>query len=226
MKELLFNIYSILLNEYGNRKWWPAKTKDEIIIGAILTQNVSWRNVKKAIDNLRDNKLITLKSIQTVDLIILAPLIKSTRYYNQKSLKLKRFTDYLFINYCGHLELMFEQKVERLRNELLNIKGLGEETVDSILLYAGNKSTFVIDTYTIRILKRLGIGNEEWKYKDYQRLFIENLDNDLALYKDYHAQLVHLGNLICKLHNPKCNDCPINTYCKNKAIEKFLLTNC
>jgi endonuclease-3 related protein len=214
VKNALNNIYQLLFKEFGNRHWWPADTRDEIIIGAILTQNVSWRNVKIAIDNLKSENLLNLKSIHQADISSIAPLIKPTRFYNVKARRLKNFTDYMFGKYSGNLDDTFNQSYVALREELMGVKGLGAETVDSILLYAGGKLTFVVDAYTMRILPRLGIGNDKWKYSDYQKMFVDNIKPDLELYKDFHAQIVHLGNLICKGKNPICEDCPLKTTCK------------
>lgn len=214
MKKSLKQIYLLLFNQFGHRKWWPGDTRDEIIIGAILTQSVSWGNVNKAIENLKQNGLLSLKAIREAQLSRIAPLIKPTRFYNQKALKLKTFCEYLFSKYNGNLDSMFTQEIYFLRRELLNIKGLGEETVDSILLYAGDKDIFVVDAYTQRILTRLGMKTEGWNYQDYQRLFMENLEPDLDLYQDFHAQIVYLGHFLCKTINPNCLECPIRNYCK------------
>ena len=214
MKQRLEAIYSLLLSKFGHRSWWPGDTKDEIIIGAILTQNVSWRNVKQAIGNLNQNHLLTLKAIHEADTDEIAPLIKSTRFYNQKTDKLKSFAQFLFGGYDGSLDLMFMEDVESLRAEMLKIKGLGEETVDSILLYAGGKSIFVIDAYTVRIFSRLGLTEEKWSYGKYQRFFMDHLDHDTDLFNDYHAQIVHLGHLYCHNNSPECGGCPLGRLCR------------
>jgi endonuclease III related protein len=214
MKKSLKQIYLLLLNQFGHRKWWPGDTRDEIIIGAILTQSVSWGNVNKAIENLKQNGLLSLKAIRAAQLSRIAPLIKPTRFYNQKALKLKTFCEYLFSKYNGNLDSMFTQDIYLLRRELLTLRGLGEETVDSILLYAGDKDIFVVDAYTQRILTRLGMKTEGWKYQDYQRLFMENLEPDLDLYQDFHAQIVFLGHFFCKNRNPNCLECPLRNCCK------------
>jgi endonuclease-3 related protein len=214
MKKSLKQIYLLLFNQFGHRKWWPGDTRDEIIIGAILTQSVSWGNVNKAIENLKQNELLSLRAIHEAQLSTIAPLIKPTRFYNQKASKLKNFCDYLFGKYNGNLDSMFTQDSFLLRKEMLNLKGLGEETVDSILLYAGDKNIFVVDAYTQRILTRLGMKTEGWKYQEYQRLFMENLEPELDLYQDFHAQIVYLGHFFCKTRNPNCLECPIKDFCK------------
>jgi len=186
-----------------------------VIIGAILTQNVAWKNAKAAIDNLRKHNLLTLKAIHEVSISEIATLIKPARFYNQKAQKLKYFIDFLFYKYGGNLDALFSQDTGELRRELLNIKGLGEETVDSILLYAGEKPVFVIDAYTKRIFSRLGLTDKEWSYHAYQHFFMERLVKDAKLYSDYHAQIVHLGHVYCKKHEPKCTECPLNKLCRS-----------
>jgi len=214
MKNLLEEIYSRLLNEFGHRNWWPGETRDEVIIGAILTQNVSWQNVEKAISYLKQSGLLTLEAIHRTDTAEIASLIKPTRFYNMKARKLRNFSDWLFITYGGDLNLMFQCHTGKLRQEMLAIGGLGEETVDSILLYAGNRKVFVVDAYTARIFSRLGIAGKKWRYTDYQEFFIKHLDNDIALYNDYHAQIVRLGIQYCKKTTPECEKCPLNSICE------------
>ena len=214
MEELLEEIYQHLIQEFGYRNWWPAESREEVIIGAILTQNVSWRNVRSAILNLRNHKLLFMEAINKADLELIASLIKSTRYYNQKAKTLKNFTSFLFAKYSGNLDSMFSTDTEELRKELLGINGLGKETVDSILLYAGDKLIFVIDAYTRRVFSRLGITNEEMSYKDYHDFFMRNLEPDVGLYNDYHAQIVYLGHHYCKARDPKCSKCPLMQLCK------------
>ena len=215
MKELLNNVYFRLVNKSGNMHWWPGETRDEIIIGAILTQNVSWKNVAKALENLKSKNMLTLKAVHEASAMEVGTLIQPTRFYNQKVISIKNFTKYLFDNYSGELDTMFASELENLRTELLNIKGLGAETVDCILLYGGNKLIFVIDGYTTRVFSRLGVGEKNWAYDDYQRLFMSNINPDLELYKDYHAQIVNLGHSLCKNKKPNCRVCPLAEICEN-----------
>jgi len=214
MADITEEIYTRLRNEFGYRHWWPAATQEEVIIGAILTQSVSWKNVKKAIFNLKENGLLTLKAIHEAASNDIAPLIKPTRFYNQKVKKLKSFTEFLFDRYQGSLDAMFSRSLVDLRDELLSINGLGEETVDSILLYVGNKGVFVIDAYTKRVFSRLGIIDEKMSYKECQDFFMRNLDPDTKLYNDYHAQIVYLGHHYCKKSNPICIKCPLRPVCR------------
>ena len=141
----LQKIFYSLLNYYGPRKWWPARTRFEVIIGAILTQNVSWRNAKKAVSELKKNRLLSVKSILSNRQARIASLIKSSRFYNQKARNIQGFCKYLVKKYNGSLDRMFAVDTAVLRTELLALRGIGKETADSILLYAGKKMIFVSD---------------------------------------------------------------------------------
>jgi len=207
-KKDLLKIYQCLYRHYGNRNWWPADSPFEVIIGAILTQNVSWPNAKKAINNLKSKNLLDAQRLNKSDATEIAPLIISSRYYNMKAQKIKNFLDFFFEDYNGDLISMSNDEMIPLRKKLLKIKGLGEETVDSILLYACGKPIFVVDAYTKRIFSRYGFVDENARYRDVQSFFMDNLPEDIELYNDFHAQVVHLGNLICK-RQPECDKCPI-----------------
>ena len=207
-------IYCRLRSVFGHQRWWPGETREEVIIGAILTQNVAWKNVETAIDSLRQHNLLALKAIHEADTAEIAVLIRPTRFYNQKAQKLKRLSGLLFDRYRCDLDAMFSEDVDQLRQELLGIGGLGEETVDSILLYAGSKAVFVVDAYTKRIFSRLGLTDERWSYRVYREFFMQRLDMDAELYNDYHAQIVHLGRLYCKKNGPCCTRCPLNDLCR------------
>ncbi len=206
--EILLEIYNTLQNKFGNQNWWPSKTPFETILGTILTQNVSWMNASKAVKNLDERGLLDEKKLWTTPVEEIAPLIKSSRYYNQKSKKIKDFMDFFYLYYNNDLEKMKEKDTSSLRTQLLQIRGFGKETVDSILLYACEKPIFVIDTYTIRIFHRFGIFNEDITYDDAQAFFKRELPLDVNLYNDFHAQIVNLGNLFCK-KTPFCEQCPI-----------------
>jgi endonuclease-3 related protein len=204
----LLLIYDGLLSKYNNQKWWPGETPFEVIIGAILTQSVSWTNVEKAIKNLKEEGILEPDSFHKKEVSEIAPLIKSSLYYNEKAKKIKNFINFFFDEYDGSIKKMSDEDIIILRQKLLKIKGLGEETVDSILLYACDKPIFVVDAYTKRIFSRFGFFKETTSYKDIQLFFMGNLPRNIKLYNDYHAQIVHLGKNICK-NLPKCNLCPI-----------------
>ena len=205
----LLLIYESLLSRFGHQGWWPGDTPFEVIIGAILTQSVSWVNVEKAIQNLKEVGILEPGKLYKKDVSEIAPLIRSTRFYHEKAQKIKNFMNFLFDEYNGCLQKMSDEDTEILRKKLLGIKGLGEETVDSILLYACNKPVFVVDAYTKRIFSRYGLIKEGARYKEIQTFFLDNLPQDAVLYNDFHAQIVNLGKNICK-SSPECTICQIN----------------
>jgi endonuclease-3 related protein len=209
-KEKLLKIYQGLLNHFGHRNWWPGDTKWEIIIGAILTQNVSWKNVETAIANLKKAQCFELEEIYNAPVEIIAEHIRSSRYYNMKAKKLKAIAAHIMEKYGGNIDLFLQadKGLEVLRQELLGIWGIGPETADSILLYAGKLPTFVVDAYTKRIFSRLGIFPEKISYDEMRDFFMKNLPRDERLFNDYHAQIVALGHHICK-NAPQCEKCPL-----------------
>jgi len=219
-QEILSDIYKRLYKEFGPQHWWPATDGPfEVCIGAILTQNTAWTNVEKAILNLKKKKLLSPSALKKTSIRSLSALIKPSGYYNQKAKKLKNFINFLYDNYDGSLDKMFETDFLILRSQLLSINGIGLETADSILLYAGNKPIFVIDAYTKRILSRHGIVGEDATYSEVQNYFMDNLQNRVKLFNEYHALLVSLGKDICRKSNPKCTRCPLRGI--EKGIEHF-----
>ncbi|MEA3305348.1 MAG: endonuclease III domain-containing protein [Candidatus Omnitrophota bacterium] len=208
MKKKLIGVYNALYGHFGPQYWWPARTKFEIITGAILTQNTAWPNVEKAIKNLAGQKLLNPVAIKNIKKKKLAILIKPSGYYNIKAGRLKNFVNFLFKKYNGSIKKMFRENTESLRKELLDVKGLGRETADSILLYAGKKPIFVIDAYTRRILSRHHIIHDSSDYDSVQRLFMDNLPLQEPLFGEYHALLVKLAKDICK-SKPECLACPV-----------------
>jgi endonuclease-3 related protein len=222
-QNILVMIFRNLLKTYGRRNWWPAKTRFEVIAGAILTQNVSWRNAKTAVNNLKKAGLLSSKAIISASHEEIAQQIKSSRFYNQKTNKLKNFSRYLEDRYNSSLDKMFSHDAEALRNELLNIKGIGKETADSILLYAGKKLSFVSDAYTKRFLERYGLLNGMSSYDEIRSFFMKNLPSDLYLYNEYHALIVHHGYAVCK-SLPICNDCNLRKL-KDNIFCNYLKAN-
>jgi endonuclease-3 related protein len=208
-KDILMLIYNQLYNAFGPRNWWPADTPFEVAIGAILAQNTAWKNVEKAIDNLKEYNMLSPNKIKDMDIELLKKLIKPSGYYNQKAERIKAFVSFLFLRYCGNIREMANVDLWILRDELLKIKGIGMETADSILLYACNKPVFVVDAYTKRILLRHGIISQDYTYTDIQDMFMQNLDCDVELYNEYHALIVYTGKELCNNKNPKCNICPL-----------------
>jgi len=211
ISQILYEIYEGLFAHFGPQNWWPADTPFEICVGAILTQNASWKNVKIAIDNLKKKDLLDPFKLYEISLETLSQIIKPCGFYNIKAKRLKNFVKFLIENYQGDLNILFSKGLEKAREELLNIKGLGKETVDSILLYAGNLPIFVVDAYTYRILHRHSLVPEEATYEEMQALFMENLPQDPQLFNEFHALLVACGKNFCKKKEPLCETCPLKT---------------
>lgn len=214
----LLKIYSTLLDQYGNRGWWPADTPLETIIGAILAQNVSWSNARKAIENLKAAGLLDVQVLRDADPTEISRHIISSRYYNQKARRISAFMQFLYAEYGGDVDQMSGDDLPRLRMKLHSLKGFGEETVDSILLYACNVPVFVVDAYTKRIFSRYGFLEKNATYQEVQHFFTAHLPKEVPLYNDYHAQIVNLGHSICRTH-PDCHLCPIRSIPPGIACE-------
>jgi DNA-3-methyladenine glycosylase III (EC 3.2.2.-) len=177
-------------------------------VGAILTQNTSWNNVEKAIKNLKKQRLLNPAALKKVNSRKLARLIRPSGYYNQKTKKLKNFISFLYKRYSGSLTKMFRQRLPKLREELLEINGIGPETADSILLYAAKKPIFVVDAYTKRIFARHKLIKENSDYHSVQDLFMANLKPQAKIFNEFHALIVKLGKDICRI-KPNCSICPL-----------------
>lgn len=210
----LMDIYELMFSHFGARGWWPGDSLFEICIGAILTQSVSWKNVAKAIGNLRDAGLLDLYAIYESPIEEIEKRIVPTLYYRMKARKLKAFSKHVVENYQGNLQLMFHRNLPELREELLGIYGIGPETADSIILYAAEKPIFVVDAYTRRIFSRLGLFPEDYTYDQMQQFFMKHLKPDVQFYNEYHAQIVGVGNQFCGNKKPKCGECPIGILCE------------
>jgi len=208
-RDILLKIYQSLYDFFGPLNWWPGDTPFEIMVGAILTQNTSWSNVEKAINNLKKENLLEPWKLYRINRKELAQLIKPSGYYNIKARRLKNFLN-LFVNdFEGSAEKMFSGDSGELRKKLLKVNGIGPETADSILLYAGNKLFFVVDAYTKRVFSRHKLISEDASYHQIQEFFSQNLDRDVKLFNEFHAQIVMLGKTICTSRNPNCAKCPI-----------------
>lgn len=216
INEKLMRIYRLLYSKNGSRNWWPADTRFEVIIGALLAQFVSWKNVTTAIDNLKNENLLSIEGICQVEDERLEELIRATRFYRQKARKLKELCFHVKNHYNGDLDLFFDKDLYELRRELLSLYGIGEETADSIILYAAEKPIFVVDAYTRRIFARLGFFKEDIKYREMQEFFMEHLEHDVQLFNEYHAQIDGVGSNYCFNKKPACNECPLNNICTRK----------
>ncbi|HSW58133.1 MAG TPA: endonuclease [Dehalococcoidales bacterium] len=211
---ILTVIFQRLLACYGPQHWWPAGSPFEVIVGAILTQSTAWTNVEKAVIKLKKAEALNPDSILNLPPEALAGMIYSCGYYNVKTKKLKACAEWLKRRFEGDLELMSRQDPGLLRQELLAVYGIGEETADSILLYAAGKPVFVIDAYTRRIVDRLGLPVEGRRYADYQKLFMHNLPQETALFNEYHALLVVLAKNCCLKNYPACLRCCLLDVCR------------
>jgi len=205
----LKGIYKKLYDCFGPQHWWPAQTAFEVMVGAILTQNTNWANVAKAINNLKSHKVLTAQKLYRLRQKRLAALIRSAGYYNIKARRLKNFLDFLVKKYKGKIGELSKVDTPVLREELLSVNGIGQETADSILLYALNKPVFVVDAYTRRILSRHKIVKPGSGYPEIQKMFMQNLKEDEKLFNEYHALLVKLGKEFCLKNKPKCDICPL-----------------
>ena len=203
----LMRLYRRLLKAFGPRKWWPATSPFEVMVGAILTQNTAWSNVEKAVANLRQADALDPLRLSAIRRDRLARLIRPSGYYNVKAGRLLAFARWLRDRYGGNVESMAATETAELRRELLGLKGVGPETADSMLLYALERPVFVVDAYTIRIFSRHGVLPATAGYEEARAFFEERLPRDVALYNEYHALLVALGNSVCR-PTPRCEECP------------------
>ncbi|WP_010252431.1 endonuclease III domain-containing protein [Acetivibrio cellulolyticus] len=209
----LLEIYGLLFEKFGDQHWWPAKTQFEVIVGAVLTQFISWSNVVKAIDNLKKSNLLDAGKLYECDIEIIKELIKPAGFFNRKAVILKSVVAFVVEEFEGNLDKMFKTPLGVLREMLLKVRGIGPETADSILLYAGYKKIFVVDAYTVRIFSRLGFIKNDEKYHDVQAFFMKHLPEEVDLYNQFHALIVKLGSDCCSGKKPKCASCVLKSRC-------------
>lgn len=208
-KNIYTEVYETLYDHFGPQNWWPGETPFEVIVGAVLTQNTNWGNVAKAIDNLRGAGILSFDSLKLLSVDEIAEYIRPSGYYNLKAKRLRNLMDMIEEVYSGELDLLLEGSLNRGRENLLSVKGVGPETADSILLYACGLPTFVIDTYTHRVFSRHQLVDEETDYHSMQDLFVGNLPDDVQLFNEYHALIVRVASTYCKKTNPLCEQCPL-----------------
>ena len=206
-RSILHTVYDRLFGAFGPQRWWPGESPLEVMVGAVLVQNTSWKNVERAIGNLRAAGLLSPEGLHQIDLRELEEEIRPAGYYRRKAVRLKNLIDLLFDQYGGSVDAMFATPFDLLRERLLGVNGIGPETADSILLYAGNLPTFVVDTYTHRVLARHGWIGFDADYHALKELFEETLERDARLFNEYHALLVRVGHLHCR-KTPRCEACP------------------
>ncbi|MEN6384845.1 MAG: endonuclease III domain-containing protein [Phycisphaerales bacterium] len=207
-RDTIQQIYELLFKRFGKQFWWPGETKDEIIVGAILTQNTNWTNVEKAIANLKKAGVMSLEKLHAMGQLEIAELIRPAGYYNIKAKRLKNFLNWLYEQHNGSIVELESMRTDSLREELLSVNGIGRETADSILLYALEKPVFVVDAYTYRIVTRHQLIEPECDYEQLRSLFEDNLDTDVKLFNEYHALIVYTGKEYCR-PKAKCKGCPL-----------------
>ncbi|WP_235893948.1 endonuclease III domain-containing protein [Oceanidesulfovibrio indonesiensis] len=197
----------------GPMRWWPADTPFEVAVGAVLTQNTNWANVKRAIDNLRDADVLDAATLHEMEEARLAELIRPAGYYRLKAGRLKNLVRFI-AEECGmDLAALADMELEDARTRLLGVRGVGPETADSILCYALDLPTFVVDAYTARIANRHGLVPEDVSYDELREYFMDRLEPRTAVYNEFHAQLVHVGNGWCRKKAPRCNEgCPLEPF--------------
>jgi endonuclease-3 related protein len=206
---MLRDVYERLLKAFGPQHWWPGESPFEIMVGTVLVQNTAWRNVERAIQNLREAGLMEPRALYAVPEAQLAELIRPAGYYQVKARRLRNLLRLIVDEYDGSLDAMFRTGLTTLREELLSVSGIGPETADAILLYAGGLPTFVVDTYTHRVLARHGWIGYDAGYHEIKDYFESSLPADAVVYNEYHALLVRLGKEYCRKTGPKCEACPL-----------------
>jgi endonuclease-3 related protein len=209
MTKPLSEVYERLYDAFGPQHWWPADSPFEVMVGAVLVQNTSWRNVEKAIANLREADLLEPHALVDVLPDELEDLIRPAGYFRVKARRLHNLLEFFVDRYEGSIESMFAVDPSTLRQELLGVVGIGPETADSILLYAGDMPVFVVDAYTYRVLSRHGWIGFEADYTAIQDYFQASLPEDVSLYNEFHALLVHVGKHYCRKTKPRCEECPL-----------------
>lgn len=217
----LRRMYDLLYKAYGPQHWWPGDTAFEVAVGAVLTQNTSWTNVEKAVANLKKEGVLSPRRLYSLPHARLASLIKPSGYYNIKTQRLKAFLGFMLNHYKGSMRKMACADMHEVRRQLLHVNGIGPETADSIILYALNKPVFVVDAYTKRVLGRHGLIVHDADYHDVQRLFMDNLPMDTAMFNEFHALFVKIGKERCKKSRPLCESCPLRRLLPEKEASTY-----
>ena len=210
--EVLEAFYEELLRQFGPQRWWPARTRLEVILGAILTQNTTWQNAARAISRLRDAGLLRWPQLRQASAAQLEKCVRPAGYFRQKARAIRTFTEWLDATHHGSLDALFRQHPDHARTQLLALRGLGPETADAILLYAGRLPFFVADAYTRRVLARHDLISPTDGYQAAQEFLHHHLPADEVLYNEFHALLVETGKRHCKRRAAQCQDCPLEPF--------------
>lgn len=204
----LMDMYELLFARFGPQHWWPGESTIEIVVGAVLTQNTNWKNVEKAVKRLSEHGLLSLQALKEAAAEEIAQAIRPAGYYNIKAKRIKNLIGRIASSHGEDLEGFLSRDTSTVREELLSVKGIGPETADSILLYAGQHPVFVVDAYTYRILSRHGMCGEAATYEELQELFMDHLPSDTRLFNEFHALLVKTAKEFCS-KSPRCPQCPL-----------------
>lgn len=204
-------IYAVLHAHYGDLDWWPAPGPFQIMVGAVLTQRTAWRNVEMAMERLEEAGIDGVDPLMALPTEELESLIHSSGTYRQKARCLQGLFAIVQRTSDGTLETFLARPRDKMREDLLSVNGIGPETADSIILYAAKQPVFVVDTYTERILDRMGIETGP-SYDDVAAWFTRGIDEDVGIYNNYHAAIVELAKGFCK-KEPGCDGCPLRTMC-------------
>jgi endonuclease-3 related protein len=216
-RDHLLQFYAAMDEHFGNLHWWPGDSILEMLIGAVLTQNTAWRNVERAIANMKEHRLIHIGRILKTEPAELETFLRPSGFFRIKAERLVNLLRFIEDEYAGDCERMFGEELWALRKKLLAISGIGEETADCMLLYGGGKPVFVVDTYTRRILSRHGLIQEGSTYAEIQDFFMRHLPPDCMLYGQYHALLVEVGKAFCR-KKPDCGACPLERFMKERPL--------
>ena len=209
----ILRIHQILSDHYGALHWWPADSPFEVVVGAILTQNTAWSNVEKAIRDLNHADVLSVEKLATLPVSQLEELVRPAGFFRQKALRLQNLAKHLQQEWQGSLADFCSGPLDTARARLLTRPGIGPETADSILLYAANRPSFVIDSYTRRVFERVGLLTGKEKYEEIRQMFMQHLPERAQLYNEYHAQIVQLAKTFCRKSKTHCSECPLKNEC-------------
>ncbi len=213
MNKRLLRIFDVLAVHFGPLHWWPAETPFEVVVGAVLTQNTAWTNVERAIARLKEAGVLSPDALRALERERLEELIRPAGFFRQKAQRLQLFVTHLFARHGGNLCTLLAGPLAQVRAELLSLKGIGPETADSILLYAGEHPSFVVDAYTRRLFTRLGLLQGTEGYDQIRSLFMTSLPGEAELFNEYHALIVEECKTFCRKNKPLCSSCPLLSLC-------------
>ncbi|WP_074215760.1 endonuclease III domain-containing protein [Halodesulfovibrio marinisediminis] len=211
-EKLLLDMFSALHGELGSSNWWPADSAFEIMVGAVLTQNTNWKNVEKAIQNLKQRNLLAPQTLLDLPQDELAALIRPAGYYNVKAKRLRNLLLWFDDIASCSFSALDHMSLDELRAQLLTVNGIGQETADSILLYAFKRPSFVVDAYTRRIFNRHSLIEEDIMYEDLRDFFMDVLPHDVHLFNEFHAHIVRTAKKWCTKSKALCETCPLRSF--------------